>query len=235
MGFDPGTAMAGLSALFNMMGQMNGKDAQQSSSYSENQQGGFNDIMSMIKGMKGNADITKNQGFQSGQNWINDLFNDENFFNKFEAPMQRQFQEQTIPELSNRFSAMGSGGGADSSAFRNQLGRAGVDLQTNIAAMRGGMQQQGVNQALGYAQQPFQNLMSMYQQALGQPINNQYQPATTGGWGSMAAPFAQGAANYWGGQGGQNQNAGQGANTGSNYQSGAGYDAYFRNNPSALY
>jgi len=234
MGFDPGTMML-LSSLFTGgLGALAGNKGEKSSSFSSGQVGGINDILNSIKGMKGAQDITKNQGYQEGQNWLHSLFNDQDFFNKFEAPIQRNFQENTIPELSNRFSAMGSGGGADSSAFRNQLGRAGVDLNTNLAALRGGMQQQGVNQGLQYAQQPFQNLMQLYQQALGQPINNQYQGPSSG-VGALAAPFAQGAASYWGGQGGQNQNAGQGANTGSNYQSGTGYDAYFRSNPQALY
>lgn len=219
MGFDPGTAMMALSAITNMMGQMNGKDAEQQSSFSKGQQGGFDDIIGMIKGMKGganNGDITQNQGFQNGQNWLNDLFNDQNFFDKFEAPMQRQFQEQTMPGIANRFGGMGSHGSFGSS-FRNQAAREGEHLQESIAGLRGGMQQQGVNQGLQYAQQPFNNMMQMYNQALGQPMMNQYAPATTGGWGSLSAPFAQGATSYWGGQGGQNNNNNQSyANGGGN-------------------
>lgn len=233
---DPGMMMAALSALTNVMGQMSGKDAEQKSSFSQGQQGGINDILNMVKGMKGKGfgDITQNQGFQSGQNWINDLFNDQNFFNKFEAPMQRQFSEQTMPDVANRFASMGSGGSLGSTAFRNQANREGERLQESIAALRGGMQQQGANQALQYAQQPFQNMMQMYNQALGQPMMNQYAPATTGGWGSLSAPLMQGATSYWGGQGGQNNNQSY-ANGGGNQQSAAGYDAYFRNNPLALY
>lgn len=226
--------MAVFSALTNVAGQMTGKDAQQQSSFSKGQQGGINDILNMVKGMKGKGDITQNQGFQSGQNWINDLFNDQNFFNKFQAPMERQFSEQTIPGLANQFAGMGSGGSLGSTAFRNALGREGEHLQESIAALRGGMQQQGVNQALNYAQQPFQNMMQLYNQALGQPMMNQYAPATTGGWGSLSAPFAQGATSYWGGQGGQNNNQNY-ANGGGNYQSAQGYDDQFRRNPMALY
>jgi len=236
MGFDPGTMMM-LASLFSTgMGALNGKDAEQKSYFSKGQQGGINDILNMVKGMKGQGDITQNQGFQSGQNWINDLFNDQNFFDKFEAPMQRQFAEQTIPGLANQFGGMGSGGSLGSTAFRNALGREGEHLQESIAGMRGGMQQQGVNQAMNYAQQPFQNMMSMYNQALGSPMMNQYAPATTGGWGSLAAPFAQGATSYWGGQGGQNNQQ----NNQQSYASGGGqpyqptqpmtnyYDSQFR-------
>ncbi len=227
---NPGMMMAGASALFNMLGQMNGKNAEQQSSYSPQQQGGINDILNMVKGMKGNADITQNQGFQNGQNWLNDLFNDQNFFDKFQAPMERQFSEQTAPDLANRFAGMGSGGSTGSTAFCNQANREGENLQEKIAAMRGGMQQQGVNQGLQYAQQPFNNMMNMYGLGLGSPMMNQYAPATTGGFGSLAAPFAQGATSYWGGQGGQqnNQSYANGGGGGNQYPMTDYYDQQFR-------
>jgi hypothetical protein len=199
------------------IGALTGNKGEKSSAFDKQQQGGIHDILNSINGMRGEAqDITQNQGYQQGQNWLNDLFNDENFFQNFEAPIQRQFSEQTIPELANRFGSMGSGGSLGSTAFRNQANREAGNLSSNIAALRGGMQQQGVNQSLQYAQQPFQNLMQMYQQALGQPINNQYQ-GPSAGIGALAAPFAQGASSYWGGQGG-NQNYGQGASTQQNWQ-----------------
>lgn len=207
MGFDPGTMMMLMSALSTGAGMLGGKDAEQKSSYSQGQQGGINDILNMVKGMRGQGDITQNQNYQQGQNWLSNLFgNDQGFYDKFEAPMQRQFAEQTIPGLANQFGGMGSGGSLGSTAFRNALGREGEHLQESIAGMRGNMQQQGLNQAMNYAQQPFQNMQSLYGLGLGSPMMNQYAPATTGGFGSLAAPFAQGATSYWGGQGGQNNN-----------------------------
>ncbi len=206
---DPGMIMALMSALSGVIGGLTGEKGKQGSTYNKNQLQGLDKVMEDVMNMRGQGqnDITQNQGYQNGQNWINDLFNDQNFFDKFEAPLQRQFQEQTIPELSNRFSSMGSGGNANSTAFRNQLARESGNLHSNIAALRGGMQQQGVNQGLQYAQQPVNNYMQMLQQAL-QPTQNTYQGPSQGWTGAMAAPFAQGATSYWGGQGG-NQNAGQ--------------------------
>jgi hypothetical protein len=90
-----------------------------------------------------------------------------------------------------------------SSGFRNQANREAANLAQNLSAQRTGMQMQALPQLFGSAQQPFSNLMSLYSQALGQPVMNQYQPPSTGFFGSLAAPFAQGAAAYWGGQGGQ--------------------------------
>ena len=204
---DPGTAMAAASALFNMIGGLTGEKGGHGSTYNKNQLKGLDKVLNDVMGMRGQGqqDITQNQNYQQGQNWLSDLFgNDQNFYNKFEAPMQRQFSEQTAPALANRFGGMGSGGSFGSS-FRNQANREGEHLQEAIAAMRGGMQQQGVNQALQYAQQPFQNYMQMLQQAL-QPTQNTYQAPSMGIGGALAAPFAQGAASYWGGQGGNNMN-----------------------------
>jgi hypothetical protein len=210
---DPGTAMILASVISAGGGALFGSGSKQGSTLSKGQRGGINDILQAIKGMKGGAqDITQNQGYQQGNEWLSNLFNDPDFFRSFEAPLMRQYEEEIIPGLANRFASMGSGGSTGSTAFRNQLAREGSNLSTNIAALRGGMQQQGVNQSLQYAQQPFQNLMSMYGQALGQPVNNQYQPPSAG-MGALAAPFAQGAAAYYGaggGQGGGNPMAGAG-------------------------
>ncbi len=217
MSFDPGMIMALMSAITGGLGAMNGNEGEQKSSYSEGQQGGINDILNMVKGMKGQGDITQNQGYQSGNQWINDLFNDQNFFDKFQAPMERNFSENISPELANRYGGMGSGGSLNSTGFRNQANREGERLQESIASMRGGMQSQGVNQALNYAQTPFQNMMQMYGLGTGSPMMNQYQPPNAG-IGAMAAPFMQGAASYWGGQGGQNNSQ----NNNQNYANGGG-------------
>jgi hypothetical protein len=193
-----------------------GSPAEKSSSFGKNQLSSIDSILQAIKGMRGGAqDITQNQGYQQGQNWLSSLFNDPQFFNQFEAPIQRQFQEEIIPGLANRFAAEGSGGSLGSTGFRNQLAREGSNLGTNIAALRGGLQQQGVNQGLQYAQQPFSNLMSLYQQAL-QPTQNQYQPASGGLLGPAIGAFAGGLGGGLGnifGQGLGNRFAGQNPNT----------------------
>jgi hypothetical protein len=200
---DPGTMMLLASLASGALSGLGGKNEKFGSTYNPEQQGSIQDLLQSIKGMKGQQDITGNQNYQGGQEWLQGLFNDPQFFQNFEAPLQRQFEENTVPDLANRFASMGSGGSTGSTGFRNQLAREGSNLSTNIAALRGGMQQQGVNQGLQYAQQPFSNLMSMYQQAL-QPTNNQYQPASAGFFGPIAAGLsgaaAQGAGNYFGQQ-----------------------------------
>jgi len=214
---DPGTMMAIMSALSSVVGGLTGDKGKSGSTFNKGQKQGLDQLLQDVKGMRGGAqDITHNPGFQMGNEWLQGLFNDPQFFQDFEAPLQRNFQENTIPELANRFAGMGSGGALGSTAFRNALGREGSNLHTNIAAMRGGMQQQGVGQAMQYAQQPFSNLMQMYQQAM-QPTQNTYQGPSQGFMGGLAAPFAQGAASYWGGQGGQGGGMNQGYGNGGGY------------------
>lgn len=182
---------------------MGGKDEKFGSTYSPQAQGGLNDLLAKIKGMGGAPDVTQNPNYQQGQDWLQSMFNDPQFFDKFEAPMQRQFEENTVPDLANRFASMGSGGSLGSTGFRNQLGREGSNLQTNIAAMRGQMQQNAIPQLQQYAQQPFNNIMQMY--GLGtQPTNNQYQSAQPGFMGNVLGNFAGGASQGYGQQWGQN-------------------------------
>jgi len=200
---DPGTLAMLASVIIPLVTKGMGKDEKFGSTYSPQAQGGINDILSKIKGMGGAPDITQNPSFQGGQDWLQSLFNDPEFFQNFEAPLQRQFQEQTVPDLANRFASMGSGGALGSTGFRNQLAREGSNLSTNIAALRGGMQQQGANQALQYAQQPFQNIMQMY--GIGTtPTNNQWQPAQPGAAANILGNFSGGAMQGWGNKWGEN-------------------------------
>lgn len=176
-----------------------GKDPKQGSTFNKGQMGNLGDIYQTIKGMtrQGAGDITQNQGYQQGQEWLNSLFNDPEFFKNMEAPAMRQFEEEIVPGLANRFASMGSGGALNSTAFRNQLAREGSNLATNLAANRSMMQQQGVNQQLGYAQQPTSNYLDLIRQALGQGTQNTYTTASN--------PFAQIFGAFAGGMG-----AGQG-------------------------
>lgn len=199
---NPAMMMMLASLASSAIGSQTGSKGEHGSTYGKNQLGMIDQIMNQLGGMRGQSDITQNQNYGQGQEWLQSMFNDPEFFNKFEAPMQRQFQEETVPGLANRFAGMGSGGALGSTAFRNQLGREGSNLQTNIAAMRGGLQQQAIPQLMGYAQQPASNFMSLLQSVMN-PTQNTYQGPTQGMFGSLAAPFAQGAASIWGQQAGQ--------------------------------
>ena len=226
---NPQMLMTLLPFALSAVGGLTGDKAKQGSTYQKNQRSTIDSLLESVNQMRGGGgqDITQNPTYQGGNEFLQSLYNDPSFFQKFEAPLQRQFEEQTLPDIANRFGSMGSGGATGSSAFRNAANRAGVDFQTNLAGLRGGMQQQGAGQSLQYAQQPFSNIMSMLQQAL-QPTQNQYHPATPGFGGnigsSMFGGLAQGygqnmgqqMSNMFGGQqGGLNTGAGHGMNAAS--------------------
>jgi hypothetical protein len=191
--------MIALPAILSAIGGLTGEKAKQGSTYNKGQLGLIDQAVQSLKG--GAPNIEQNKGYQTGMDWLQGLFNDPSFFDKFESPLQRNFQENIIPDLANRFASMGSGGALDSTAFRRQLGREGSNLSTNLGALRGNMQQQAIPQLLGYSQAPFSNYMSMLNQAL-QPTQNQYMPATSGFGGNIGASLFGGLSpalgNMWG-------------------------------------
>ena len=210
MPLDPMTMMMLATTALSAAG-VGGKPGEFGSTYTEKQRSKIDQILDDLKGMKGAQDITQNPSYQQGQEWLNALFNDPEFFRNIEAPLQRQFQEETIPGLANRFASMGSGGALGSTGFRNQLAREGSNLSTNLAALRTGLQQQGVNQGLQYAQAPTSNYLQMLQQAL-TPTQNVYQPATNP-WAGISSAFASGAAQGYGQRWGQGMVPGQSPST----------------------
>lgn len=184
--------------LMNLISGMTGKNAQSGSTFNPQQ---LSKLQEILGSLGGSPNIQNNQNYQQGQDWLSNLFgNDQGFWDKFEAPLQRQFNEETAPGIANRFASMGSGGALGSTAFRNQLGREASNLSTNIGALRGGMQSQGVGQALQYGQQPMSNYMGMLNQVL-QPTQNTWQPAQPGIFGNTGNYLIGGGLNQGFGQG----------------------------------
>lgn len=149
-------------------------------------------LMSMLNG----EGIEGNQNFQGGSNFLQQLFgNDPSFWQNFEAPYMQNFNERIAPGIAERFAGMGTGGGAlSSSGLNNSLAQAGRGLQSDLAAMRGGMQLQGLNANLAYAQQPYANKMNA-----AQAIPNQYyeRPGEAGFLQSMAPAAGKAATSYF--------------------------------------
>ena len=108
-----------------------------------------------LKNLLGQVDpstfaIQNQPTFQAGQSYLQSLLGGD--ISQFQAPYMRQFQEQTA-DLAERFAGLG---GLSSSGFQQALGGAAGRLQENLASLRGGLQQQALGQALGYAQAPGQ-------------------------------------------------------------------------------
>ncbi len=108
-------------------------------------------------------DINQNQMYQQGQGYLSNILNqnpyDPQFLEQFQKPYMREFQEQTVPGLAERFSSLGA---RNSSAFGQALGSAGASLAERLASLAGGigmqrqqMGQEAAGQAFNYAQLPF--------------------------------------------------------------------------------
>ena len=96
---------------------------------------------------------------QQGGGFLESLFGGGQGGDQFAASYKRQFEEQTIPGIAERFSEADA---QNSSAFGQQLGAAGAGLQENLASLQGQLSQQGLQalmQLLSQGQQPTFNTM----------------------------------------------------------------------------
>lgn len=91
------------------------------------------------------------------------LGEDPNLMSQFEKPMMRQFNEQVVPGMAERFSGSGMGS-RNSSSFQNQMGQAGQRLSEGLGAQRAQLKQGAMNQILqmlGISQDPSQENIFM--------------------------------------------------------------------------
>ncbi len=117
---------------------------------------------------------------------------------QFVQPYMNQFNQQTIPNLAERFAGMNAmGGGLSSSGFGQALGAAGGNLQAQLAQLKAGLGQQAAQSLMGQ----YGNLAGM---GLGaQPFG--YQRPQQGAFPNMLSSWAQGG--FGGLQGSSNNNA----------------------------
>lgn len=112
-------------------------------------------------------------------------------FQAFEGPAMQQFQQDIIPEILSRFGGdAGSHGATSGSGLNLALSRAGKDLSTNLAGLRGGLQQQAIGQLGGLSQLGLQ-----------QRFQPGYRPPTGGLFGGAAQGIGQGFGSLAGLQG----------------------------------
>lgn len=133
------------------------------------------------------------QGFQQSQQYLMDLLDpSSDVYKKFEEPYMKQFEQEIVPGIAERFAgASPMGGGAlSSSGFGQSLSAAGGQLQSQLASMKEGLRNQAV-----------QGLMNQYNQMAGlgmgvQPFGYQYQQASPGLFQNLAGGAAQGLMSY---------------------------------------
>lgn len=107
-------------------------------------------------------------------NYLNSLLSGEGAdWEAFSAPYMRQFEEETIPGIAERFGGVGA---QSSSGFQQALGKAGAGLQEQLAQLRAQLR-------MGAAQQ----IQGMMGQGLGQrAFENVYIPRGQGFLQGMA-------------------------------------------------
>lgn len=128
------------------------------------------------------------QASGSGLDYLNQLLSgDDSAFADFEAPFKRQFEQEVIPSIAERFAGLGSHGSQSSSAMQQTLGQSGRELSENLAAMRSNLKQNALGQLQGLMGQAFQpTFESMYRQP------------TMGALGGLGQGLGQGAGQLFG-------------------------------------
>lgn len=137
--------------------------------------------------------------YQQGQQYLSGILSQSpEAMQQFEAPAMRQFNEEIVPGIAERFSGMGA---RNSSAFQQAMGQAGTGLAERLAAMRANLGMQATQQGLGYALTPFQQALQQQQLTLGRtglglgtaPFGYQAFQGTPGFGSSIAGGLGQGA------------------------------------------
>lgn len=146
------------------------------------------------------GNLQQNQLYKQATGLLGQYLNpNQELINKMQAPQMRQYNEQVIPEIAQRYASSGAMG---SSGFMNAATNSAADLQERLNAQQLEIQQGALSQALGYAEAPGIQNQNMARTALG-AAPNQYTyipPQQKGGFLRSILP-AVGAATgaYFGG------------------------------------
>lgn len=113
-------------------------------------------MMEPIKGKQ--FDITRSPSYQQALQQLQGLSQyyqgllspDSKAYEEQKAPMMREFQEQIMPGIAERFAGVG---GMSSSGFNQTAAQAGSSLEERLAALRSGLQMQGAQGLAGVSQQ----------------------------------------------------------------------------------
>lgn len=104
-------------------------------------------ILSQVGGM---GQVGGNYGLAQ-QRLQEQLMGGDQAYQAFAAPYLRQFQEEIMPQIAERFAGggFGRGGALSSSSFAQALGTAGAGLQERLAALGANQQQNAIGSTLG--------------------------------------------------------------------------------------
>lgn len=139
------------------------------------------DLFGQLFGGLGGEGGLQQQGFGALSNLLG---GNQQFLEQLQAPALRQFQEQTIPGIAERFSGAGSGA-QGSSAFGQQLGAAGAGLAEQLAGQRAELGMQG-------QQSGIQGLLSLLGLSQTPQFGTAFQPGKEGALGGLLGGVGSG-------------------------------------------
>ena len=129
--------------------------------------------------MLGGMQQPTQQGLQYLQNILGQ---DPETMAQFEQPYKRQFEQETVPMIAERFGgSLGTHGAKGSSAMGQQMARGGRELSENLASLRGQL-----------GMQALQQLQGLYGQAFQPQFQPTYDPGAYGVFGGLLAGMGQG-------------------------------------------
>lgn len=169
--------------------------SKQSNALSSQQSAFLNQLLGQISPEQ--FQLQSNPLYQSGQSYLNRLLgNNPEATRAFEEPALRQYQQQILPSIAERFTGAGAQG---SSAFQQTLAQSGKDLALDLQALRSGLQFQALPQAFQYASAPSELGLQLGRLGLGtQAVQNYFQPGQQGLLQSLLGGVAGGAAGGFG-------------------------------------
>lgn len=97
----------------------------------------LNSILGQVLGMQGQGG-----GYGNALDLLQQYLDPQSdVYQNFEQPYLQQYEQETIPNIAERFAGAGA---LSSSGFGQALSSAGANLQTNLAQLKSGMQRQSI-------------------------------------------------------------------------------------------
>lgn len=157
----PSLGLAGAGALSSLFGRGKQPSLKKLPTLNKDQQKLLHHILSG----KGMASTAQNPLYQQGIGYLNQILSqDPQMMKQFEAPYMRQFQEQIVPGLAERFAGMGA---LNSGAFNQSMAQEAGSLSERLASMRAGLGMDAARMGYNYSQLPYQEQMDRNKLGLG--------------------------------------------------------------------
>jgi hypothetical protein len=147
--------------------------------YLPGQEKGLNQLLQNMLGLGGAGG-----GYQQSIEYLQNLLNpDSEMMKNFEEPYMRQFEQETLPNIAERFAG---GGALSSSGFGQAVGGAGANLQSQLAQLKSMLRGQAAQGLMGQYNQ-MQNM-----QLGSQPFSYHEKQASPGIVMPLLSSFLQG-------------------------------------------